>query len=197
MSSPTSDQQDSEDMARLARGHDTALSSLIERHSQRIFHYLLRSLQNEDDAADLSQETFVRVYQNRSRFNPGQKFTTWLYAIASNLVRDRFRWRSRHPQASLETGADEDAHSLHNTLVAAGSAPDEALEKNERADAVKDAIAALPGELREPLILAVYEGLSQAEIAGILGCSIKAVETRIYRARNQLRERLACLKVEG
>ncbi|HWQ93648.1 MAG TPA: RNA polymerase sigma factor, partial [Clostridia bacterium] len=97
MPPPTSDEQDAQDMVRLAAGHDAALNALMERHGQKMFHYLLRSLQNEEDAADLAQETFVRVYQNRTRFDHKQKFSTWLYAIASNLVRDRFRWRARHP----------------------------------------------------------------------------------------------------
>src|SRR2546423_4399884 len=96
------DEADRADMLRLCEGHDAALNQLMERHAPRLFNYLLRSLQNEDDAADLAQETFVRVYQNRTKFNPGLKFSTWLYAIASNLVRTRFRHRSRHPELSLD-----------------------------------------------------------------------------------------------
>jgi len=96
------DERDAQDMTRLVRGHDAALNDLMGRHGEKLYHYLIRSLQDENDAADLAQETFVRVFQNRSKFNPNQKFTTWLYAIASNLVRDRYRWRSRHPQVSLD-----------------------------------------------------------------------------------------------
>jgi RNA polymerase sigma-70 factor (ECF subfamily) len=186
-----SDEQDAADMAQLAVGHDTALNHLMDRHAERLFHYLLRCLQNEEDAADLGQETFVRVYQNRAKFDPGQKFSTWLYAIASNLVRDRYRWRSRHPQVSLDAENDQTETSLKENLRALGSAPDEQAQTEERALTVRKAVAALPEELRQPLILAVYQELSQAEIAAILNCSIKAVETRIYRARKQLRETLA------
>src|SRR5438093_13714687 len=105
MNAPNPDEQetqDTQDMARLAAGHDTALNDLMERHAEKLFHYLVRSLQDEEDAADLAQETFVKIYQSRARFDARQKFSTWLYAIASNLVRDRFRWRSRHPQVSPE-----------------------------------------------------------------------------------------------
>src|SRR5438477_6583833 len=102
MNEPSGDEQDSRDMVRLANSHEAALNDLMQRHGQRLFHYLIRSLQDEDDAADLAQETFVKVYHNRAKFDPAQKFTTWLYAIASNLVRDRYRWRSRHPQVSLD-----------------------------------------------------------------------------------------------
>ncbi|RPI96187.1 MAG: RNA polymerase sigma factor, partial [Chloroflexi bacterium] len=167
----STDEQDARDMARLAGGHDAALNELMERHSQKVFYYLLRSLQNEDDAADLAQETFVRVYQNRARFDSGQKFTTWLYAIASNLVRDRFRWRSRHPQVSLDVENQGTEVALKETLADRRAAPDQALQVNERAEAVRQAVARLPPELREPLILAVYQGLSQAEIGKILKCS--------------------------
>jgi RNA polymerase sigma-70 factor (ECF subfamily) len=186
----TSDEQDLQDMARLAGGHDAALNALMERHSPKVFHYLLRSLQNEDDAADLAQETFVRVYQNRSKFDPTQKFSTWLYAIASNLVRDRYRWRRRHPQVSMDAENHEDGTALGETFVDASPTPGESLQKSERSEAVKAAIGTLPDELRQPLLLAVYEGLSQIEIGRILNCSAKAVETRIYRARNHLRESL-------
>ncbi len=178
-------------MARLAAGQETALNELMDRHAAKLFHYLVRSLQDEDDAADLAQETFVRVYQNRVKFNPTQQFTTWLSAIASNLVRDRYRWRSRHPQVSLDAENQETEANLKHNLSSAEAAPDEQMQTAERGPTVRKAVAALPVELRQPLILAVYEGLPQAEIAGILNCSIKAVETRIYRARQQLRAGLA------
>ena len=179
-------------MSRLAKGQEAALNDLMERHAQRLFQYLLRSLQNESDAADLAQETFVRVYQNRARFDAHHKFSTWLYAIASNLVRDRYRWRSRHPQISLE--AETEANSaLKDTLFASNPGPDKELQNEERADAVRQAVAALPEELRQPLILAIYQDLPQADIAAILKCSVKAVETRIRRARQQLRLRLGDL----
>ena len=174
-------------MARVVVGHEAALNNLMERHAEKLFHYLLRSLQDDDDAADLAQETFVKVFQNRTKFDPGQKFTTWLYAIASNLVRDRYRWRSRHPQVSLDADNEQTETSLKDNLSASEPAPDERMQSEERAATVRKAVAALPEELRQPLILAIYQELSQAEIAEILKCSIKAVETRLYRARQQLR----------
>ncbi|SPE56486.1 RNA polymerase sigma factor [Verrucomicrobia bacterium] len=193
MSASTADEQDALDMARLAGGQDAALNDLMERHAPKLFHYLLRSLQDEEDAADLAQETFVKVYQHRARFDRTQKFSTWLFAIASNLVRDRFRWRSRHPQVSLDAENPHTETTLGDTLLASAAAPDQSLQAAERAETVRQAVAALPEELQQPLILAVYEGLAQAEIAKILNCSIKAVETRIYRARQRLRVSLAGL----
>jgi RNA polymerase sigma-70 factor (ECF subfamily) len=193
MTSPSDDDQDRISMVRLAEGHDGALDDLMERHGERLLRYLVRSLQNEDEATDLAQETFARVYQNRARFDALQKFSTWLYTIASNLVRDRYRWRTRHPQVSLDAQNEETGTSLADHLTDASSTPSDSLQSTERAEAVRRAVAALPEELRQPLILAEWEDKPQAEIAAILNCTVKAVETRIYRARKQLRETLGLL----
>ena len=183
------DKRDCVEMERLAAGHDAALNELMERHAGKLFHYLLRCLQNEEDAADAAQETFMRVYQNRTKFNLQQRFSTWLYAIATNLVKDRYRHRSRHPQVSL------DAQTLTNSaprenLPAEGLSPSESVQATERADLIRQAVNALPEELQIPLILSEYEEKSHAEIGAITKCSPKAVEMRIYRARKLLRSRL-------
>lgn len=189
----SAEDQDRTDMARLVAGHDAALNELMERHAGKLFHYLVRSLQNEEDAADLAQETFVRVYQNRTKFDPGQKFSTWLYAIATNLVKDRYRYRTRHPQVSLDAENETTGNSFRESVPEYGPTPGEALQGAERAEAVRHAVGQLPEELRAPLILAEYEELSHAEIGAVLNCSAKAVETRIYRARKQLRQELGWL----
>ncbi|MCA0449217.1 MAG: RNA polymerase sigma factor [Proteobacteria bacterium] len=193
MNTPTTDELDVQDMRRLAQGHEAALNDLMERHAGKLVHYLVRCLQNDDDAADAAQETFVKVYQHRARFDFDQKFSTWLYAIAANLVKDRYRWRSRHPQVSLDADNDATGNNFRDSLPGSGPLPNELVQVEERAKAVRVAVAALPDELRQPLILAEYEERSHAEIGAILGCSAKAVETRIYRARQQLRAGLSGL----
>jgi len=183
------EQEDLQDMARLTAGHDAALSALMARHGERLFHYLLRQLNNETDAADIAQEAFVRVYQNCARFRPEQRFSTWLYAIATNLVRDRFRWHKRHPQVSLEATNDAGL-SVADALPDLAASPSEQADKSDRAAQVRQAVQLLPEELRTPLILFEYEGLSHAEVGIVLNCSAKAVESKLYRARGQLRKRL-------
>ena len=187
MNALSSDEQDALDMTRLVEGHDAALNDLMERHGPKLFHYLVRCLQNEEDAADLAQETFVRVYQNRTKFRRSAKFTTWLYAIAANLVKTRYRFRSRHPEVSLDADNQQTGHAFRDSLPGRVPTPSDCVQADERAEAVRRAVAELPTELRTPLILAEYEECSQAEIGEILGCTAKAVETRIYRARQQLR----------
>lgn len=193
MNTPNPDDLDVQDMSRLTAGHEAALNSLMERHAGKLFNYLVRCLQNEDDAADAAQETFVKVYQHRARFDPEQKFTTWLYAIAANLVKDRYRWRSRHPQVSLDAESDSTGSSFRESLPGNDPLPHEQAEAEERSETIRRAVATLPEELRQPLILAEYEERSHAEIGSILGCSTKTVETRIYRARQQLRVSLGSL----
>ncbi len=193
MNTPTTDELDVQAMSRLTGGHDAALNNLMDRHAGRLFNYLVRCLQDADDAADLAQETFVKLYQSRAKFDPKQKFSTWLYAIASNLVRDRYRWRTRHPQVSLDAESSESGNTFRDTMSDDSPLPSECLQSHERAETVRRAVAALPEELREPLILAEYEERSHAEIGTILGCTAKAVETRIYRARQQLRASLSGL----
>ncbi len=190
MTAPDTAEQDRSDMTALVAGHGAALNDLMARHGERLFHYLIRQLQNEEDAADLAQETFARVYQHRARFDGRQKFSTWLYTIATNLVRDRFRWRARHPQVSLDAEDAVTGYSLRERMAGKDALPDESLQAAERGEQVRRAVAALPEELRTPLILAEYEERSQSEIADILDCSVKAVEMRLYRARQSLRAEL-------
>ena len=184
----TPDDLDRSDMERLAKGDDSALNALMERHGEKLFHCMIRLLGNEQDAEDLAQETFVRVYQNREKFDARQKFTTWLYTIATNLCRDRLRYRSRHRQVSLEAETGESETSLRDTIAAEHPGPAEQAARAESAEAVRRAIATLPEELRTSFILFEYESQSHAAIAAILNCSAKGVETRLYRARLHLRK---------
>jgi RNA polymerase sigma-70 factor, ECF subfamily len=193
MSSGTPDDQDRLDMQQLASGHDAALNALMERHRERLFNFLYRELQNEAEAADLAEETFVRIYQKAQSYDPRHRFLTWLYAIAANLVRDRYRWRARHPAVSLDAPVGDSDQDWSSRLPDSSPDPSATLEARERAETVRRAVATLPEDLKTPLILAEYEGLAHAEIGQVLGCSAKAVEMRLYRARKQLKTELASL----
>lgn len=189
-SSIEADALDRADMEKLQTGHGAALNDLMERHATPIFHFLCRMTGNEDDANDLAQETFVRIFKSRDCFRTEQKFSTWLYAIAANLARNHFRWRGRHPNVSLETESAETEQSLGSTLPANSPAPNEEALASERAEAVRVAVNNLPEDLREAIVLCEWEERSVAEAATILETTPKAVESRLYRARHILRERL-------
>lgn len=174
-------------MLRLAGGEDLALNDLISRWRDRLAAFLLRMVGDHATAMDLTQETFVRLYTSRKTYKPTAAFSTYLFHIAANLARSQARWRKRHPTVAIE---DEQGHPIHEA-VDRQLAPDEAAVLREKTAMVNRAIAALPGELREALLLFTVEEMSQAEIAKTLGCTAKAVEVRIYRARQALRESLA------
>jgi RNA polymerase sigma-70 factor, ECF subfamily len=181
---------DRADMERLMAGQDAALNDLMDRHATAVFHFLHRLVSNEDDANDLAQETFARVFRARASFRLNEKFSTWLYTIAANLARNHFRWRARHPNVSLTTGAEDPEQSLENILPAKDAAPSEQTLTAERAAAVRQEVSRLAEDLREAIVLCEWEELSVAEAATILETTPKAIESRLYRARKQLRERL-------
>ena len=184
------DALDRADMEKLQAGHDAALNDLMDRHATTVFHFLCRMVNNEDDANDLAQETFVRVFKSRDSFRMEQKFSTWLFTIAANLARNHFRWRGRHPNISLDAENPETEQSLGSTLPANSPAPNEEALATERAQAVRVAVEKLPEDLREAIVLCEWEDRSVAEAATILEATPKAVESRLYRARQILRERL-------
>jgi RNA polymerase sigma-70 factor (ECF subfamily) len=181
---------DRADMQRLAGGHEAAFNDLMARHARPVFQFLCRMLGNEDDANDLAQETFVRVYQHRASFRPGARFTTWLYTIAANLARNHYRWLARHPSVSLDAESETSGQSIGEVLPSYDPSPDGAALATERAAAVRAAVATLPPDLREAIVLCEWQDLSAAEAAAILDTTPKAIDNRLYRARNLLRDQL-------
>src|SRR5476651_1083610 len=159
-SAQSADARDRADMEKLQAGHDAALNDLMERHASPVFHFLCRMVGNEDDANDLAQETFVRVFKSRASFRTEQRFSSWLFTIAANLARNHFRWRSRHPALSLDAENDETKQSLGSTLPSGDSAPNEQALAAERAGAVRVAVGKLPEDLREAVVLCEWEDRS-------------------------------------
>ncbi len=185
-----SSEADAEAMRQLRDGDDLALNALMARWQQPLANYLFRFCGNEATALDLAQETFVRVYEARARYDARGKFATWLYTIANNLARNSHRWQERHPTVSLDASTHEDGGTLASHLPDSASGPDTIAEQKERAIAVHEAIAELPEDLRAAVLMSEYDDCSHADIAATLGCTVKAVETRLYRARQVLRAKL-------
>jgi RNA polymerase sigma-70 factor (ECF subfamily) len=186
-----SHEADAAAMARLRDGDDLALNELMARWQQPLANYLARFCGNEAAAIDLAQETFVRLYESRARYDARAKFATWLYTIAGNLARNAHRWQQRHPTVSLDAPTDENGGTLATHLPDPLHAPDASAEQSERASAVRAAISELPEDQRAVVLMSEYEDRPHADIAAVLGCTAKAVETRLYRARLTLREKLA------
>ena len=191
MSTREADPLDQADMARLKAGHDTSLDDLMDRYAGPLFGFLCRFVGDEDAAKDLAQETFVRVYQNRSSFKTGTLFSPWLFTIAGNLARNHLRARARRPEVPLDAAGQDDATTIADRLPANDETPDERLLRDERHSEVRRAVAVLPDDLREAVVLCELEDRSLAEAADLLSTTVKAVESRLYRARKQLHERLS------
>ena len=178
-------------MARVRGGDEQAFAELMGRWELPVKRLIARIVFNTSEAEDLAQETMVRVWQHRGRFRDGAAVRPWIFSIAVNLARNRLRWWRRRPTVSLQEWSEgNDEGRMTNAGGAEGAG---GLERAERAAAVRDAVAALPVELREALVLFEYEEVGQAEIAATLGCTVKAVESRVARAREKLRGALRAL----
>lgn len=189
------DAEDKRLMAALAAGDDLALERLVARWQTPVRHFVFRYVQNEADADDLVQETFVRVFRHRGRYRPAGRFSTWLFTIAVNLCRNHAEKRARRPTVPLDDphlgGVASDGDRPATEHASGEPGPAEMLAASERARAVRAAIAGLPHDLRTAVLLFEYDDLSHAEIAAIAETTPKAIETRLYRARHLLRDQLA------
>jgi len=176
----------------LQEGEDAALHELIARWQRPLFAFAWRYVQNPTDARDLVAETFVRLHQQRARLRPDTRLAAWLFTTLSNLCHNHYRWRLRHPTVSLDAAPDDaDGPPRIHLPEAEGLHPDSALERDEACAAVRAAIDRLPHDLKATVLLHHYEHLSYREIGVITGCSERGVETRLYRAKQRLREELA------
>jgi RNA polymerase sigma-70 factor (ECF subfamily) len=186
---------DRANLLELQNGDASALNRLIARWQKPLLGFAYRYLQNSADAQDMAAETFVRLYQRRMRLRPDTNLPAWLFTTLTNLCHNHHRWRRRHPTVSFGPTADGSGSGGRaadsGDLPASEPGPDAALARGESLDALKAAIDALPHDLKASVLLHHYEHLSYREIAAITHCSERGVETRLYRARQQLRQHLS------
>ena len=182
-------------MARVQAGDLDAFEPLVRRYERRLFGYFLNLLGDPATAADLAQETFVRVYRAAGRYQESGRFESWLFRIAANLVRSRQRRPDqRTPHLSLEE-ASPDARELAGR--GGEVRPDEAAWRAEVRRALHEALPRLPEVFREAVLLRDVEGWSYREIAEMLGVGEGTVKSRAHRGRKRLKELLAPLFEEG
>ncbi len=172
-------------------GDDRAFDALMARYKRPVLHFVYRMIGDAGDAEDLTQDVFVRAYQNIRKPEFHQMtgaFSTWLFQVARNAAFDGLRRRKRHPAESLTT-LEEDGENVAVTERTA----DREITVKEIGEQIAAAVAMLPEDQKTAVILSEYQELSYAEVAAIMQCSTKAVELRLYRARQFLRQRLAHL----
>ena len=180
----------------LQQGEVVALNRLIARWQRPLHSFAYRYLQNNADANDLVAEAFVRLYQRRETLRPDTKLSAWLFTTLTNLCHNHHRWKRRHPTVALDAPASTHGGEQERTapaleLSSEQPEPAAALERDEMLAAVRAAIERLPHDLKVTLLLHHYDHLSYREISEITDCSERGVETRLYRARQQLRQMLA------
>ncbi|HIE53186.1 MAG TPA: RNA polymerase sigma factor [Armatimonadetes bacterium] len=173
-------------MEALCAGDDAAFDALLRRYRTRVLNFAHRLLGDRDAAEDVAQQTFVQVYTRCQTFRTGQRFSTWLYAIAKNLCRKEARRLARRGDfLPLAEVTDEPAPPHFQ--------PEVRVEQRERIRRVREALAQLPLAQRTLIVLYEYEGWPHADIAAVLGCSVTACKVRLHRARQRLRTLLADL----
>jgi RNA polymerase sigma-70 factor (ECF subfamily) len=165
-------------------GRRQAFNDLVECYQRRLYNYCYRMVGNADDASDVTQEAFVRAWRNLGGFRAGEPFSPWLYRIAHNLCVDHLR---RKPTAlSLDVEMEEGRDPADTA-----ESPESALESSETRRAIQSAIADLPEKYRAVMLLRHGQGMSLDEISEALGLPLNTVKVHLFRAREQMRSRLA------
>ena len=185
---------DSEFVDRLRNGDADAFDTLITRYSGDIYSLLYRMTQDAEEAGDLTQETFLSALKSIRSFRGEAELKTWLFRIALNHSRNRFRWwkrRKRNETVSLDKPLGEGTATISDTIADDGETPEQAVLRMELRRRLAGAVNALPEIFRETIVLCDIEGLGYAEIAQALGINIGTVKSRLARGREQLRKRLS------
>ena len=172
---------------RAAGGDDRAFTARMRRHKEAVYRVARRHLADADEAFDIVQEVFVSAWRNIGRYDPERPLTTWLFRITVNACRDRHRRRA--VRSFFYRAAPMDGARAVQVADDAQRVEEHVIDREELRR-VERAIAKLPARSREAFLLYAVEGLSQAEVAEALGVSVKAVETRVARARRLLAEAL-------
>jgi RNA polymerase sigma-70 factor, ECF subfamily len=186
-------ERDRDLIQRAQRGDDPAFAELVERHQRRAFAIAFGLVRDEEDASEIVQEAFLRVYRGLDGFNGAASFFTWLYRIVKNLSIDLMR-RPSWQRELADDLAGEQADALF--LARLGGNPEDTLRRRELASAVGEAIEALPSYHRAVIVMREVEGMSYEEMAVAAGVSKGTIMSRLFHARKKLQRALALRYVE-
>mgnify|MGYP000892149186 CR=1 FL=1 len=179
------------DLLLKARNGDVkAFETIIEDYQKKVFNIALRMIGNHDDASELAQEVFIRIFKSLKNFKGESSLSTWIYRITTNVCLDELRKRKNKNIVSLDEDVKQDDGEIKRQVEDARPTPDVIAEKNEVRRVVKEAILSLPEDQRTVIILRDIQGFSYDEIAKIMNCPEGTVKSRINRSRQILRDRL-------
>ena len=181
-------QSDADLIQALGSGDENALSVLVDRHSAAIYRFSIRFTGDESLAQDIAQEVFLRLYRNARRYNRETPFKTWLFTIVRNTSIDMARSYTYRKAYSLDDYSREHDRTAH---LDPDPDPEETYLSRESADEVAQAVRSLPEKQRTAVILRYYEGMSAAEIAGVMRSTVASVESLLVRAKRNLMKSLA------
>ncbi|MCZ0944432.1 MAG: RNA polymerase sigma factor RpoE [Gammaproteobacteria bacterium] len=186
------DETDKELVSRVKQGDRTAFDLLFGRYQHKICSLVARHVRNPEEVEDVAQEAFIKAFRALPKFRGESAFYTWLYRIAINTAHNHQMAKSRRPPG---TDIDvEDAQFMDGAdRLIENESPEAAASRDELADAIDQAIAALPDDLRSALALREFEGLSYERIAAIMECPVGTVRSRIFRAREAVDRRIGHL----
>jgi len=185
------DRTDEALMTELRGGRESALAELVRRYQQDIFRFCLHYLKEVEAAKDMTQETFVRVYASRQRFDAERKFKPWVLCIARNLCLNELKRKKAVPMETLEGYASSARDGMGGLAHYSADGPDEVLMVQERRQALRQAIEELNDESRELVVLRFFERMSAKEIAEVTGSTEGAIRTRLHRLLGSMRARYA------
>ena len=172
-------------------GDEACFEQLVERHKNRVFQLAYRFLGNRQEAEDLAQRVFIKIYQAKNNYKPKAKFTTWLYVICKNTCLKVLR-KKKPIMVSIDDSIElPDGRVTRQVADTHIPSPSVSTLNNEQALVVKKAIDSLPSNQRMAVLLYRYDRLSYEEIAKIMECSAKAVKSLLHRAKISLKEKLA------
>jgi RNA polymerase sigma-70 factor (ECF subfamily) len=166
-------------MTAVQTGDVARLGVLFERHHRSLFNFFLRLTTDRDAAEDLVQDVFFRILKYRATYQPGTQFRTWMYHLARNAHIDRFKTRRKELLVDPDTMRQPASEC---------SPPGTAVEREQQIELLKAALAMLPDEKREVIVLSRFSGLKYEEIARLLGCEVGALKVRVHRAVKALRD---------
>ena len=170
---------------RVLEGDTNAFEELVLEYEKKVYNVALRMLNNSEDAADMTQEAFIKAYNSLSGFRGDSKFSVWLTRIVSNLCLDFMRSRNRRPTVSLSM-EDEDGEDVQLDIADTSQSPEQLLERSLTRESVRRGLQSLPEDYREILLLREIQGLSYDEIAAALDIEVGTVKSRIFRGRKKL-----------
>lgn len=175
-------------MATLSQGDDLALAELVRRYQKDVFRFTLHYVRNVEQAKELSQETFLRVFTARDRFDVDRKFKPWLLCIARNLCLNDLKRKRAVPMESLETYASTARDSGGDLHQSAADGPAEILMAAERRDVLMTALDQLPEDAREIVMLRYFQKMQARDIAEVMNSTEGAIRTRLHRILKQMRD---------